>query len=143
MTPIEGVEDISRRASHWYDPNVVDALREVHGLKPLEVANRPDVQEMMGRVRFYTDSEAEKAGYDKMTTILKISLKDGRVISGRADFGKGSPANPMSYDEVAEKFLGCAAFAEWPTSKANQVIDMVRKLEDVSDVRMLTALCSK
>src|SRR5437868_6694658 len=107
------------------------------------VANRPDVQEMMGRVRFYTDSEAEKAGYDKMTTILKISLKDGRVISGRADFGKGSPANPMSYDEVAEKFLGCAAFAEWPTSKANQVIEMVRKLEDVSDVRMLTALCSK
>jgi putative nucleotidyltransferase with HDIG domain len=43
MTPIEGVEDISRRASHWYDPNVVDALRELHGLKSLEVANRPDV----------------------------------------------------------------------------------------------------
>jgi putative nucleotidyltransferase with HDIG domain len=43
MTPIEGVEDISRRASHWYDPNVVDALREIHGLKPLEVTDRPDV----------------------------------------------------------------------------------------------------
>ena len=26
MTPIEGVEDISRRANQWYDPNVVDAL---------------------------------------------------------------------------------------------------------------------
>jgi 2-methylcitrate dehydratase PrpD len=107
------------------------------------MANRPDVQEMIGRVRFYTDSDAEKAGYDKMTTILKITMKDGRVISGRADFGKGSPVNPMSYDEVSEKFLGCAAFAEWPLSKANQVIEMVRKLEDVSDVRTMTALCSK
>jgi 2-methylcitrate dehydratase PrpD len=107
------------------------------------VVNRPDVQEMIGRVRFYTDPEAEKAGYDKMTTILKITLKDGRVISGRADFGKGSPTNPMSYDEVAEKFLGCAAFGEWPTSKANQVIEMVRKLEELSDVRALTALLSK
>jgi 2-methylcitrate dehydratase PrpD len=107
------------------------------------VANRPDVQEMMSRVRFYTDPEAEKAGYDKMTTILKITLKNGRIISGRADFGKGSPANPMSYDEVAEKFQGCAAFAEWPISKANQVIEMVRKLEDVSDVRTLTALLSR
>ena len=77
-----------------------------------------------------------------MTTILKITLKDGRTISGRADFGKGSPVNPMSYDEVAEKFLGCAAFAEWPTSKAKQVIDLVRRLEDVADVRTLTALCS-
>lgn len=39
------------------------------------VANRPGVQEMIRRVRFYTDPEAEKAGYDKMTTILKITLK--------------------------------------------------------------------
>jgi uncharacterized domain HDIG len=43
MTAIEGVEDISRRASHWYDPNVVDALREIHGLKPLEGLDRPEV----------------------------------------------------------------------------------------------------
>ncbi len=104
--------------------------------------NRDDVQKMIERIRFYVDPEAEKAGYDRMTTILKITLKDGRTISGRADFGKGSPINPMSYDEVAEKFLGCAAFAEWPTSKAKQVIDVVRKLEDVADVRTLTALCS-
>src|SRR6266851_2922376 len=107
------------------------------------VVNRPDVQEMIGRVRFYADPEAEKAGYDKMTTIIKITLKDGRTIAGRADFGKGSPLNPMSYDEVAEKFQGCAAFAEWPTAKTTKVIDLVRKLEEVSKVRALTALLSK
>lgn len=107
------------------------------------VVNRADVQEMISHVRFYTDPDAEKAGYDKMTTILKITLRDGRVISGRADFGKGSPINPMSYDEVADKFLGCAAFAEWSTSKAKQVIASVSRLEAVSDVRTLTALLSK
>src|SRR5580700_2234423 len=107
------------------------------------VVNRPDVQEMMRRIRFYTDPEAEKAGYDKMRTILKVTLKDGRVIAGRADFGKGSPANPMSFEEVADKFLGCAGFAEWPGDKAERVIEIVRKLEDLPDVRTLTALCSK
>jgi 2-methylcitrate dehydratase PrpD len=107
------------------------------------VVNRPEVQDMITRVRFYTDPEAETAGYDKMTTILNITLKDGRILTGRADFGKGSPTNPMSYAEVAEKFLGCAAFAEWPSAKANQVIELVRKLEDISDIRTLTALCSK
>src|ERR1700757_2229049 len=107
------------------------------------VVNRPDVQKMIERVRFYVDPEAEQAGSDKMTTILKITLKDGRAISGRADFGKGSPSNPMSYDEVAEKFRGCAAFAEWPSAKANEVIELVRKLEDLPEVRTLTALCSK
>ncbi len=43
MTPLEGVEDISRRAGHWYDPNVVDALRALHGVEPLDLADRPAV----------------------------------------------------------------------------------------------------
>jgi 2-methylcitrate dehydratase PrpD len=106
------------------------------------VVNRPDVQAMIDRIRFGTDPEAEKAGYDKMTTILKIHLKDGRVISGRADFGKGSPSNPMSYDEVAEKFQGCAHFAQWPTDRARKIIEMVRNLETVQDMRTLTELCA-
>jgi hypothetical protein len=40
-----------------------------------------------------------------------IKLKDGRVISGRADVPKGNPANRMPHDEVAAKFLDCARFA--------------------------------
>ncbi len=51
MTPLEGVEDISRRADHWYDPNVVDALRELHGLKPLELANRSVVPRRITSLR--------------------------------------------------------------------------------------------
>ena len=55
-------------------------------------------------------------------------------------FGKGSPAHPMSYDDVAAKFLDCAAFAKWPVSKANAIVEMVRKLEQIPDMRKLTAL---
>ncbi len=51
MTPIEGVEDISRRADHWYDPNVVDALRELHGLKPLDLENRTEVPRRITSLR--------------------------------------------------------------------------------------------
>ena len=104
------------------------------------VVTRPDLQAMMERIRFYVDPEAEAAGYSKMTTILKIHLNDGRVISGRADFGKGSPALPMSYDEVAEKFRGCAAYAGWPETKATQIIAGVRQLEECPDIRALSAL---
>lgn len=107
------------------------------------VVNRPDVQEMIRRVRFYVDPEAEAAGYDKMTTIIRIHLKDGRTISGRADFGKGSPSNPMSFDDVAEKFRGCADFAGWPANKASAIVHFVRNLESAADIRALAALCSK
>src|SRR5579859_1852796 len=51
MTPVEGVEDISRRAGHWYDPNVVDALRSVHGLEPLDLEERPAVPRRYSTLR--------------------------------------------------------------------------------------------
>jgi 2-methylcitrate dehydratase PrpD len=108
-----------------------------------EIVNRPDVQAMIGKVDFGVHPEAEAAGYDKMTTILEITLTDGRVIRDRADFGKGSPANPMSYDEVADKFRECVAYSRWPKAKAEQVVEMVRHLEDVKHVRELTALLSR
>src|SRR6202049_462803 len=87
-----------------------------------KVVQRPDVQAMIKRVHFYIDPVAENAGLDKMTSLLKISMKDGTVFSGRAEFAKGSPSNPMSYDEVADKFRGCAEFAKWPTAKEACVI---------------------
>ena len=33
----------------------------------------------------------------------------------------------MSYDEVAAKFLDCAAFAKWPAAKAKAIIAAVRR----------------
>ncbi len=104
------------------------------------VVQRPEVQDMIRRVNFYVDSEAEEAGLDKMTSIIKVQMKDGRVLSGKAQFAKGSPANPMSYDEVAEKFRGCAGFARWPFEKTDSVIEFVRIMETAPDVRRLTAM---
>jgi len=103
------------------------------------VVQRADVQELIKRVNFYIDPEAENAGLDKMTSILRIHLKDGKVLSGRAEFAKGSPANPMSYDEVADKFRGCAEFAQWPAAKAESVIASVKLLENVPDIGKLAA----
>jgi putative nucleotidyltransferase with HDIG domain len=69
MTPIEGVEDISRRANHWYDPNVVDALREIHGLKPLEVANRPEVPRRITTLRVLRSNP----GFSSLITAIGVS----------------------------------------------------------------------
>jgi 2-methylcitrate dehydratase PrpD len=107
-----------------------------------KVVQRPDVQEMIRRINFYVDPEAEGAGYDKMTSILKIHLTDGSVITGRADFGKGSPANPMNFDETAEKFRGCAEFAEWPKAKTEEIITFTKALEAAPDVSALSPLLS-
>jgi 2-methylcitrate dehydratase PrpD len=105
-----------------------------------EVVHREDVKAMIEKVDFVVDDRAEAAGYHLMTTYIDIELKDGRTVSGKSDFGKGSPANPMSYDEVAGKFLECAEFASWDTGRAKEVVSIVREFEKLSDVRGLMAL---
>ncbi len=119
-------------------------LEHEAGLKEFsdKVVQRADVQEMIRRVNFYVDPEAESAGYDKMTSLLKIHLKNGSSIAGRADFGKGSPANPMTFEEAVAKFRGCAGYADWPKVKTERIIAFVRALDSAPDVRALSPLLS-
>ena len=107
-----------------------------------KVVQRADVWEMIRRINFYVDPEAESAGYDKMTSLLKIHLKDGRVIAGRADFGKGSPANPMTFEETAAKFRGCAEYADWPKAKTEKIITFVKTMDSAPDMSALSPLLS-
>ncbi|RFC69367.1 MULTISPECIES: MmgE/PrpD family protein [Mesorhizobium] len=99
-----------------------------------EVVERDDVKKMIEKVDFVVDDDAEAAGYHLMTTIIDIDLKDGRRISGRADFGKGSPAFPMSYDEVADKFRENAEFAGMGKDRCSEIVELVRSIEKQGSV---------
>ena len=94
---------------------------------------------MIEKVDFVVDDDAEAAGYDKMTTIIDIELKDGRTIRGRADFGKGSPADP---DELRGG-LGQVPRDRWicqlHKNRIDDIITMVRDLESLSSIDRLTA----
>jgi 2-methylcitrate dehydratase PrpD len=117
-------------------------LRRKAGLAEFtdEVVNRPDVKAMIEKIGYGVHAEAEAAGYEKMTTLIDIELADGRKIAGRADFGKGSPANPMSDDELANKFRECAAWGRLPKATTENVIELVFGLEKLRNVSALTKL---
>ena len=100
----------------------------------------------------FTDKVKEKALGEKVINsispgqlMVKIVKDELVALMGGTESelnAKGSPAIPMSYEEVAEKFMDCAAFAKWPKNKAQQIVEMVRKLETLPNVRTLTALCA-
>jgi hypothetical protein len=46
----------------------------------------------------------------------------------------------MSFEEVADKFRGCAEFAKWPREKAEGIITFVKTLENAPDMSKLTGL---
>lgn len=108
-----------------------------------ETTRRDDVRAMIEKVDFVVDERAERAGYHKMTTIIDITLRDGRTIHGEADFGKGSPANPMSYDEVADKFRDNAAHAGLGRDAADEVVALVHDLERQPSIERLMSLVAR
>jgi 2-methylcitrate dehydratase PrpD len=115
------------------------------------VVQRTDVRDMIQRVSFYVDPEFDKqasqgGNFQAVLVeggIIKIHMKDGKIISGRTQPAKGSPENPMTYDEVADKFRGNAEFAMWPAAKAESVIELVKSLESVPDLSKLTAALTR
>lgn len=105
-----------------------------------DTVNRRDVQAMIRKIEFGVHPIAEAAGYEKMTTVIDIELTDGWKVGGRADFGKGSPANPMSDQELADKFRECAAWGKLPKASAEKIVETVFRLEKLKSVRELTRL---
>ncbi len=103
------------------------------------VVQDPAIQALIAKVE-YSAFEKRESGYTNVTTLIQVALKDGRTFSLRADFGKGNPRNPMNYRDLAGKFLGCADYAGWSAAKAEGVVDMVRDLENVPDIRLLTRM---
>lgn len=109
-----------------------------------EVVNRADVQAMIRKISFAVHPEAEAAGFDKMTTIIEVELTDGRVLEARADFGKGSPSNPMSDAELSDKFRECAAWGGLARGEAEKVLALLWRIDELADVGELTrALASR
>jgi 2-methylcitrate dehydratase PrpD len=99
-----------------------------------------DAQDWVHRVAVEVDERANVAGYDQMYSIVSIRLKDGRVLERQASFAKGSPAKPMSDEELATKFRECVALVGATAAEADEVIAQAHGLELVADVAELAAL---
>jgi 2-methylcitrate dehydratase PrpD len=99
-----------------------------------EVVNRSDVQALIQKVDFEVHPEAEAAGYEKMTTLIEIELGSGETVSGRADFAKGSPVDPMSDQELGDKFCECASWGGLPQTRQKKALELIWRLDELADV---------
>ena len=104
-----------------------------------EVVARPDVREMMGRVEPYLHEGIEAQGYERIRSLIEVRLRDGRVLSSEASTSRGTPERPMTPQELAAKFHGCAA-GVIPEARARKVLETVYSVDELEDVAQLTAL---
>lgn len=72
---------------------------------------------------------------------VDIWTKDGKIYTGCEQYVKGHPQNPMTFDEVVEKFNRCASFSIRPLSqgKLDEFVSQVARLDYRDDARGLMA----
>ena len=61
----------------------------------------PDIRSLASRVTITVDPGAHGA----LASMVTVTLKDGRTFTRRVEHFKGTPKNPLSPDEMREKFL--------------------------------------
>jgi 2-methylcitrate dehydratase PrpD len=107
-----------------------------------ERVRRADVQALMPRVRMFVHPEqTTRESLPRRFSEVTITLKDGRRLARRVDLAKGQPRNPLKDGELEAKFRECASRA-LPAPRIDAVLETVRALETVADVRALGRLLS-
>lgn len=97
----------------------------------------PEVQALMQRVRMEFDPTIEAKGYDKMRSRLEVMLANGQKLVRKADERyRGGPENPLSDDELVEKFTDCTQ-SILDRAVREEIIEAVFGLEKLTDIRRL------
>ncbi len=68
-----------------------------------------------------------------------VETTDGRTLRHREQVNRGADTRPLSEDDITDKFYGNARLARG-ADRAEQILEGVLELENVADVRRLTAL---
>ncbi len=103
----------------------------------------PEIIKLAGKVHPVVGTEAEGLG-DSGGCFMEIKMKGGAKYSRFMKYHKGTPANPLTDEEIREKFTDCMAFATkgLPEKNIDGIIAAISGLENVEDISGIIRLCS-
>lgn len=89
---------------------------------------RQDILELTARVDVLERQEFSEQASQKRIAEVELYAKDGSVVKKRVDYAKGDPENPMSRQEVLDKFRKLMSLYR-ETHKADSILDILGRNE--------------
>ncbi|HEX2172837.1 MAG TPA: MmgE/PrpD family protein [Dehalococcoidia bacterium] len=100
-----------------------------------EAVARPEAQALIPKVDVREDPDAT-AGPDGGFAEVKVRLTGGQEYDRRVDNPRGDPADPLSWDELVDKYQDCAALIlDHPAT--DQSVRLLESLENLPDITQL------
>ncbi len=94
---------------------------------------------LANKVTVVVDSGVQSVYPGKRGAVVKITLQDGRTFSKELYDLKGSPKNPVSWQDLVNKFKANVS-SVLNTEEIGHMIEYIRKMEQSSDIRVFTKM---
>ena len=111
-----------------------------------EQIRNPHVLQVAQRIDCLVDPALDKEYPASVTPAnVEVRTKKGNVFSRRVVERRGSPTNPLTMEEIEEKFRQCVRFAgnPLPEDRVREILLFLAKIEDQNDVTRVLPLFSQ
>ncbi|GAA0988401.1 MmgE/PrpD family protein [Acrocarpospora macrocephala] len=114
-----------------------------------EAVRRPEIKEVIERTFVVEDPECSPGDPDGRRASagtrgfvdVRIELTNGERHRLQVRHAPGSPARPLSWASLREKFFACTEYGRLPAEHARAALDLIEGLTEVADVsRLVTHL---
>ncbi len=100
-----------------------------------EKVNASAVQELMKRIKYVHPPEMG-TGLVDLRGELVVKLRDGKICSRKIDVAKGNPGNPLSSNELTNKYRDCVRLSLSPED-TDKSLELILNLELIKDIAEL------
>ena len=109
----------------------------IEAFKPEAICDEK-VLDLSRRINPVPDDSLSQLGVSP--TIVNIATKNGQNYTQKIEIAYGSPENPMTMQDMANKLKACAANADgdFSNTEIDELSSMCMNLEDLNDVRAIT-----
>jgi 2-methylcitrate dehydratase PrpD len=95
-----------------------------------EHVNDPSILALTKKVIVSADDKISALVPQQRAAIVEIQMNDGTCLSERVDYPKGEPENPLSEEELRDKFSLLAAYAQKSSAEIQKIIQAVNSAKD-------------
>ena len=99
----------------------------------------PEVARLGTKTRMEPDDELEKGWPEVYASIVEVITRDGRRLSRRVDYAKGTQQNPLTSADVQEKYLRLATTVT-SIGHAERIAKTVERIDRLPDTAGLAGL---
>ncbi len=101
-----------------------------------EAIRNKTVKDVALKVNIQVDPQLQRLYPDPRPMVVEIIDKNGNLFKSRVDYPKGDPENPMSFEDIKEKF--CQLTSDiFDVNTQAEIINLVWNIQSLKDINIL------